>query len=380
MKTKIIFLLLISLISFSCKSEKKEKTVFQISGSLMDYEKESIALQIKNDDTYKTILTAEKKNPNFYIKSAKKLTEGLYYLQIGNDSTRIPIFVDNANTVVYLDNLDLSKTKLDSDSKMQLTYYNFLKGSKLTNNLFAYRKRFVEENNTTILGAIVLKSMLGNTKWRLEQTQALYEQLAPTIQVGKLGKEIYQYIEKGFENVTEEVSNQEEISVDDTIDTIKNETDAISEIIPTIEEPKITETIITEYAPFFYGNGLDGNEMSAQTVFSKNKLTLVDFWASWCRPCRAQTPDFVRLYNKYHSKGFEILSVAEDKENANWRNAITQDNMTWKHINDDFRRIATMYHVKTIPHAILVNKQGGNIEKKVSSGELERLLINEFGY
>jgi len=146
------------------------------------------------------------------------------------------------------------------------------------------------------------------------------------------------------------------------------------------KESIIIEPAITEYAPYFFGNGLDGNEMSAKNIFSKNKLTLIDFWASWCRPCRAQNPDLVRLYNKYHAKGFDILSVAEDKKDSNWKNAIMQDNMTWNHINDDYKRIATMYKISTIPHAILVNNQGGIISKKVSSTELERLLINEFGY
>jgi len=381
MKTKIIFLLIITIFSFSCQSEKKEEAIFTISGNLMNYEKESIVLQTRNANTYKTILTAKNKNANFYIKSSKKLTEGLYYLQVGHDTIRIPIFVDNTDTVVYFDNIDLSKSKVDSDSKLQLTYYNFIKGSKLTKNLFAYRKRFIEENNTNILGAIVLKNMLGKTKWRLEQTQALYEQLAPTIQIGKLGEEIKQYLQKGFENVSLETTDKEEEKIIKDENAIDNDdSEVIATKTPTIEEPILHETIITEYAPFFYGNGLDGNEMSAQTIFSKNKLTLIDFWASWCRPCRVQNPDFVRLYNKYHSKGFEILSVAEDKDDANWKSAITQDNMTWKHINDDYKRIANMYHVSTIPHAILVNKQGGIVAKKVSLGELESLLINEFGY
>lgn len=266
---------------------------------------------------------------------------------------------------------------------MQLTYYNFLKGSQLTNNLFAYRKRFIIENKTNLLSALVLKDMLGKTKWRLEQTQTLYKTLDSSIQATKIGEEIKEYIQKGFENITQETSfkeEEEEIIKDSTIVVQKDKNETTVKDSPPIEEPVVQETIITEYAPFFYGNGLDGNEMSAQAVFSKNKLTLIDFWASWCRPCRAQTPDFVRLYNKYHSKGFEILSVAEDKDDANWKSAITQDNMTWKHINDDYKRIANIYNVKTIPYALLVNKQGGIIAKKVSSGELESQLINEFGF
>ena len=66
MKTKIIFLLIITIFSFSCQSEKKEEAIFTISGNLMNYEKESIVLQTRNANTYKTILTAKNKNANFY--------------------------------------------------------------------------------------------------------------------------------------------------------------------------------------------------------------------------------------------------------------------------------------------------------------------------
>ena len=224
--------------------------------------------------------------------------------------------------------------------------------------------------------------MLGDTKWRLEQTQMLYNQLDADIQSGIIGQEISQFIENGLKNITASTTFKDSLNEkikEKVVDDIKKP-NAIPAKTPKVEEVIAIEPAITEYVPYFYGNGLDGNEISAKAIFTKNKVTLIDFWASWCRPCRAQNPDFVRLYNKYHTKGFEILSIAEDKKDANWREAITQDNMTWMHINDGYKRIATMYNIRTIPHAILVNNQGGIIAKKVSSGELERLLINEFGY
>lgn len=377
MKISIFFLSFIFFISFSCKTEKKQEPIFQITGNLLNYSNEKIVLQSKEENTYRTLLKAKKKDGNFIISSPNKLAEGLYYLQIENDTVRIPILVDNTNTVVYFDPYSLSNSKVDSDSKLQTTFYNFLKGSKITTNIFAYRKRFIKENKSNFLSAIVLNEMLGKSKWRLEQTALLYKELDPTIQSSKLGERINSYIQKGLGNIKEENTETKEPAhdVEKIID--KPTTSKVVEI----QEPEVvTETQITEYVPYFYGDNIEGIEVSAKSIFSKNKLILIDFWASWCRPCRAQTPDLVRLYNKYHSKGFEILSIAEDKEIDNWKNAITQDNMNWEHIKDNYKRIANMYHINTIPHAILVNKQGGIIAKKVSTGELERLLINEFGY
>ncbi len=82
----------------------------------------------------------------------------------------------------------------------------------------------------------------------------------------------------------------------------------------------------------------------------------------------------IQLYNKYHLKDFEILSVSEDNDPNNWQVAIASDQMNWLHIKNNYKRIANMYKVRTIPHALLGNKQGGIIANKVSMGQLEKII------
>lgn len=373
MRTTTKFLFLIIIFLQACKPEPPTH-VFQISGKLKNYQQEKIILQFDEADSIKTLLIADKKNGTFSINSIDSLQIGQYFLKIGNDSSRVPLFIDNTDIVVKLDKQNLSNSFTRGKSKYQQLYYNYRSGCYNAANLFNYQKSFVAENKNSILGAIALKEMLGETQWRLKQTLILYEELDSTIQNGNLGREINNYITLGLENIKK--SNEDkELQIE------KN-----TRVKPVESDKKETKTThvskmtISKYAPYFYGNGLDGNEISAKEVFSKNKVTLIDFWASWCVPCRAQNPDFVQLYKKYHSKGFEILSVAEDKEDADWKNAIIQDNMTWQHVNDDYKRIANMYNVGAIPYAVLVNKQGGIIAEKIGSGKLKRLLYEEFGY
>ena len=371
-KIHLIYILSIGLLLFSCKSEKNKHIKFEISGNLESYEQQKIVLQSDEVNEPKNLFVATKKNGYFYIRSKKNLPINQYYLKIGDAEKRIPILIDNTDLKVYLDNLDLDNSYTKGASEYQKAYSNYKSTSKIAKNIFAYQKMFIENNNNTELGAIVLKDILGKTQWRLEQSKVLYDQLAPFIQKSNLGEEIDTYITAGLENLKKEA--------------LKTKVTAKEIIItkPQLNKKPINTSNlskeISDYAPYFYADDLNGSELSVKTVFNKNKLTLIDFWASWCAPCRVQNPDLIRFYNKYHSKGFEILSVSEDKDSNNWRDAIALDQMGWLHVKDDYKRIANMYKVKTIPHALLVNKQGGIIVNKVSMKQLEKLLQSEFGF
>ncbi len=376
------FILIWLLLGFftSCNPEK-ETIEFQISGNLKNYSEDVILLQKDTQEETKSVLIATKKKGNFLFRSEKKLSIGPYFLKIGNEPTRIPLLIDNTTISVFLDPTDLSNSYTTGNSEAQVKFSKFQSGSKNTNNLFDYQKRFVEENTNSFLGAMALQEMLGSSQWRLKQTLILYEQLDSTIQHSEIGKEINNYITKGFEKIigTDTTENEEDISE-------QSENNTTKETAKTSIEKNLLETTTnsslnthSEYAPFFYGDGPNGSEISAKEVFAKNKLTLIDFWASWCVPCRAQNPDYVKLYSKYHNKGFEILSVASDKKYGNWKNAIVTDRMNWIHVNDPYNRIANTYGVSTIPHTLLVNEQGAIIAKKVSTSSLENLLRSKFG-
>lgn len=126
--------------------------------------------------------------------------------------------------------------------------------------------------------------------------------------------------------------------------------------------------------------GPDGKEVRLSSF--RGKVVLIDFWASWCKPCRAEMPNVVALYKKYKDKGFEILGVSLDKDKESWMKAIKEDGITWpqasdlKFWNSD---VVPVFNVEAIPYTILVDKEGKIIAKGLRGQDLENKLKEVLG-
>jgi peroxiredoxin len=113
----------------------------------------------------------------------------------------------------------------------------------------------------------------------------------------------------------------------------------------------------------------------------KGQYVLIDFWASWCGPCRRENPNVKRVYEKYHDKGFEILGVSLDKAANAWTAAIAQDGLTWKHVSDLQywnSSVVPEYQITGIPLTVLVDKEGNIIAKNLRGPALEEKLAEIF--
>lgn len=134
------------------------------------------------------------------------------------------------------------------------------------------------------------------------------------------------------------------------------------------------KTAIGSKAPEFSAPTPDGKELALSEVLGK--VTLVDFWAAWCRPCRAENPNIVRVYEKYKDKGLSILGVSLDRNASDWKKAIEEDGLAWHHVSnvDYFDEIAELYNVNAIPASFILDENGVIIAKDLRGPALEEKI------
>jgi peroxiredoxin len=134
-------------------------------------------------------------------------------------------------------------------------------------------------------------------------------------------------------------------------------------------EPKIGAK-----APDFTAPNPDGEMITLSNILGK--VTILDFWASWCRPCRIENPNFVKIYEQYHAKGLEIISVSLDRNNQKqrWVEAIEKDQLNWYNVSNlKFWQdpLAQLYNVSSIPATFILDKDGVILATKLRGGALE---------
>jgi peroxiredoxin len=129
---------------------------------------------------------------------------------------------------------------------------------------------------------------------------------------------------------------------------------------------------VGQKAPDFTLNDAEGKPVA---LYSKigSKLLLIDFWAAWCRPCRQENPNVVKVYGEFHKKGFDVVGVSLDHEKDAWIKAISDDKLTWTHLSDlQFwnNAAAKLYAVNSIPANFLLDETGKIIGKNLRGKDL----------
>jgi peroxiredoxin len=146
-------------------------------------------------------------------------------------------------------------------------------------------------------------------------------------------------------------------------------------------EKKQNALAIGSEAPELNFPNPDGKNIALSSL--RGKVVLIDFWAAWCRPCRAENPNVVRLYKKYNKKGFDVYSFSLDQQKEQWLAAIEMDGLIWKNHVSDLAGWNTaaipLYHFDGIPFTVLIDRDGKIIGKNLRGPELENKLKEIFG-
>lgn len=362
------------------KNLDKAEGQFVIEGTSFSEDKTYIYLFKAEDDTFDLVDSAMVKSTKFQFKGLAE-TPSIYRVSEKRnknkgfsflvDASKINVFINkrvdfstaNSTSTIQKEYLDYTSKMTAFKDKGMALYYG-LRGNFSTENikklkqdrlvLFTEQNNFIEtyikEHSNSFIAALLVKQN-ANT-YNAKTLRSLYNGLSKDIKGLDFSKSLDSLI------IIKETKVKERLPVV-TIKKVKE---------------KIEENSTGEYRPKAYkisGNNQYGEKMSLSSM-PKGKVILVDFWASWCAPCRATNPTLVALHKKYKSQGFEILSVSEDKGEAEWLNAIAIDGLTWDyHVIDKNKGIAFRYGVESIPFALLIDKQGNIASDKISGRALE---------
>ena len=146
-------------------------------------------------------------------------------------------------------------------------------------------------------------------------------------------------------------------------------------IVKSLNDAKVGQ--VGSMATEFTQNDQNGKPIKLSSF--RGKYVLIDFWASWCRPCRQENPNVVAAYNKYKAKNFTVLGVSLDQDKNNWIQAIAADKLTWTHVSDLkywSNEVAQLYHIQSIPANLLIDPTGRIIGKDLRGEELLQKLAS----
>lgn len=361
---KIVFIITSALLFVACNNLKDNE--FLISGTANGVENgKKVFIEVQTETGSLAKDTAVVTDGKFELKG---ITDGIDigFVRIENEEINLPIILEEGNININIVKDSLHKSTLggtpnndkfqkfntesraisekvakfekDNGPEMQkaqmsndtVTINKLLKEyKKFQNEMNDYSKKFIKENPDAYLSVLLLENFLMRQYLTPEEIKSYFEGLDKDVKETKSGKKIKTALDS------------------------------------------MTAIVIGKPAPNFSAPSPEGKTISLKE--SLGKVTIIDFWASWCGPCRAENPNVVALYNEFHPQGLNIIGVSLDKDAAKWKEAIAKDGLIWPHVSNlKFWEdpIAKQYNVQSIPATFILDEKGNIVAKDLRGEEL----------
>lgn len=381
---KLLTFAITALLLFGCKQEVK--TDYVINGTAKGvYNGIRVYLNKMNNKGRLTPIDTAIIMNNTFTFTGKADTPTMHYITVNSVNGRLPILLDNSTITLVID-----KDKLLNSE---------IKGSKIHNEMAAFTKKIQTLNADIKKLSLQIKNTSSiKDKSYITETQSKLKKLKDElkdypIQFSKSNPDSFialQIIEQQLNNKSADVEELKTIfnTLSVKIKTSENGTRVNQKLNLRVNDLLRNANLqIGKIAPNFEAPTPNGNKLSLNKI--KGKVTIIDFWAAWCGPCRKENPNVVNIYNKYHNEGLEIIGVSLDGTSRQkdakkaWTDAIKKDKLTWHHVsnlnyfNDP---IAKLYNINSIPATYILNAKGEIVAKNLRGIALENkvsALLNQ---
>lgn len=363
---KLLFLCMAAVVLLSCTNNKE----YTINGTVVDpaYEGKNVYVQSLGDNQMNTLDTLVITDGKFSMKGVADSTFLRFFLIDESvnpkGQNRIPVLVEPGTIEIKFDSVvtvrgtganndytdfRLKQRDLNNDARSVLNEYNSAVADgtmndaleaeiketfdKLQDEIYDVNVNYVKNNMKNELGKYIFMTTSG--LFKLEEQKEIL----------KLADDEYRSREN-IQRIVRRIENAENVAVG------KNFVDF------TMKDPQ-------------------GNDVSLSDYVGQGKYVLLDFWASWCGPCRREMPHIVDVYKKYKNKDFEVVGVSLDQNHDDWVKGLKDLNMTWPQMSDLKyweSPVVELYAFNGIPHMILLDKDGKILEKNLRGSELDEKI------
>ena len=381
---KIILLLSAAVVLISCNKVGKDEYI--ISGTATGIENGKTIILETQDENGMGLLakdTVKVENGKFEMKG--KITEPAFYtIQLEGAQAKIPFILENGEVTIAINKDSIQKSKVSGtyNNDEYVTFNEEI--TKVQKKLMDFQNKNMEAMNTAqqTKDTVVINGLMKEFSKIQEEvgvaSKAKYISYAETHPKSFISALIVQGM---LNDPTADVSKSEKLynGLDESLKNTKPGK-AIKTKLAEMKTPAAVGATAPKtdgkWRTDFSAPNPEGKIISLKE--SLGKVTIVDFWASWCGPCRQENPNVVAIYKEFHSKGLNIIGVSLDKDKSKWKEAILKDNLTWNQVSNlKFwdEPIAAQYKVQSIPATFILDASGNIIAKDLRGDELRAKIV-----